>query len=149
MCAEKLSTTESSATATRSPKKGKKYFSISEANRALIYISPIVEEIADCYKVAVDIREQIEMTEGTREQEKLQDDYDKAMDRLNDLLEELHQVGVELKDFERGLLDFPAVHEDREIYLCWHRGEQSVCAWHEIEAGYAGRQDVSLLEQGC
>ena len=66
------------------------------------------------------------------------------MDHLSDLFDELHQVGVELKDFEKGLLDFPAVHEGREICLCWHRGEQCVGAWHELDAGPEERH--SLLE---
>ncbi len=61
------------------------------------------------------------------------------------MIEELQAVGVELKDFDQLLLDFPAIHEGREICLCWHQGESSVNAWHEVGAGYAGRQDVALL----
>lgn len=140
-----MSTENASATVSRAPKKGKKYFSLGEANRALPYVSKIVEEIAASYQQAVNIREQVDRSESKSQQESLHDDYEKTMDRLNELLDELHQVGVELKDFERGLLDFPAVHEGREIYLCWHRGEKNVQSWHEVEAGFAGRQDVSLL----
>lgn len=141
-----MATGNTSLTASKAPKKGKKYFSLDEANRALPYVSKIVSEISDCYKQAVDIREGIEHARSQAQQEELQADYETSMDRLNDLLDELHLVGVELKDFEKGLLDFPAVHEGREIFLCWHRGEQCVQAWHEVEAGYSGRQDVSVLE---
>jgi hypothetical protein len=69
------------------------------------------------------------------------------MDHLSELVDELRVVGVELKDFEKGLVDFPAVHEGREVFLCWHWGEDKVQTWHEIDAGYAGRQDVALLKQ--
>ena len=64
---------------------------------------------------------------------------------LNLLIDELQQIGVELKDFEKGLVDFPAVHLNREISLCWHSGETNVHTWHEVDAGYAGRQDVTML----
>jgi len=140
-------TVENAPTTVSQPsQKGRKYFTLSEANRALAYVSKIVDEVSDCYKHAVDIREQADHECGDATQNQLQDQYEKVMDRLNDLLDELHQVGVELKDFEKGLLDFPAMHQGREIYLCWRSGEPSVGAWHELEAGYAGRQDISLLE---
>jgi hypothetical protein len=59
----------------------------------------------------------------------------------------LHLVGVELKDFERGLVDFPALHQDREVLLCWHRGEDEIAFWHELDAGFGGRQSVELLRE--
>lgn len=128
------------------PKGNRKYFSVSEANRALPYVSRIVDEIIDTYKQAVGIRQQIEDDDFVGDGDQLHKDYERVMDRLNVLLDEIHHVGVEMKDFEKGLLDFPAIYDGREIYLCWRRGEQSVHAWHELEDGYAGRQNVSLLE---
>ena len=127
------------------PKPGKKYFTIDEANQALPYVSRVINDITDCYRQAVSIGQQIEHPSVDDRVVTLKDQYEAVMDRLNDLVDELHQVNVELKDFDRGLVDFPAVHEGREIYLCWHRGEQSVHAWHEIDAGYAGRRDVAML----
>ena len=142
-----MPTENASVTASSAPKKGKKYFSVSEANRALPYVSRIVSEVIDCYQIVVNLRHKIGTVDSdTDDQERLQDEYERSMDRLNELLDELQQVGVELKDFEKGLLDFPAVHDGREIYLCWHFGEAQVEAWHELEAGYQGRQDVSLLD---
>lgn len=142
-------TTENASTIVSiNPKKGKKYFTVAEANRALPYVSKIVSEVTDCYMQVVALRERIEQCQGDAELASLQADYEKSMDTLSGLLDELHQVGVELKDFEKGLLDFPAAHEGREICLCWQRGEQCVQAWHELEAGFAGRQEVSLLEDG-
>jgi hypothetical protein len=74
-------------------------------------------------------------------------EYEQAMDRLSQLVDELHRVGVELKDFEKGLVDFPAWHEGREILLCWKQGEAEVAYWHETDAGYAGRQSVKTLQE--
>jgi hypothetical protein len=129
----------------RAPKKGKKYFTVAEANRALVYVSRIVEEISEHYQRVMTLRKEIEQGRHSDTKSPGRSEYELLMDRLNELIDELHQVGVELKDLELGLLDFPAVHEGREVYLCWHRGETEVRAWHEVDAGYAGRQDVSLL----
>jgi hypothetical protein len=48
--------------------------------------------------------------------------------------------GIVLRDLDRGLVDFPALRDDREVYLCWVLGEPDIGYWHELDAGYAGRQ---------
>ncbi|MBL4699653.1 MAG: DUF2203 domain-containing protein [Phycisphaeraceae bacterium] len=130
----------------RAPKAGKKYFTVVEADKALAYVRPVTRDLMDCYAHVVDIRRRIEKPREQDNREHLEADYESTMDHLSELVDELHQVGVELKDFERGLIDFPAVHDGREIYLCWQFKEQSVCAWHETDAGFAGRQDVAVLD---
>ena len=137
---------DSSATASRPPQPGKKYFTVEEANRALPYVARVTDDIARHYRTVIDLRRQVEQA-GEDDDAAPRREYEKAMDQLNDLIDELQQVGVELKDFEQGLIDFPAVYQDREIYLCWKRGEDKIVAWHEIDAGYAGRQDVGVLEE--
>ena len=57
-------------------------------------------------------------------------------------VDELEDVGVQFKGFEPGLVDFPAMLDGRPILLCWKLGEERVEYWHEIEAGYAGRQKL-------
>jgi len=135
------------ATISRSPKKGKKYFSVDEANRALPYVARIVDDVTDCYRHAVQVRMKIQPPQPDQNDAPLRKEYESSMDQLNGLIDELQHVGVELKDLERGLIDFPSVFEGREICLCWHCGESSVHTWHEVDAGFAGRQDVTLLEQ--
>lgn len=61
---------------------------------------------------------------------------------LRSALEELQAMEVVLRDLERGLVDFPALREDREVYLCWEEGEEAVGFWHELEAGHAGRRPL-------
>lgn len=139
-------TNNASATMARGPKPGKKYFTLGEANRSLPYVSRIIEDLTACYGRVVDFRRRMESPSANDNREQLEGDYESAMDQLSSLVDELQQVGVELKDFEKGLLDFPAVHEGREIYLCWHRGESTVHSWHEIDAGFSGRQDATALE---
>jgi len=61
---------------------------------------------------------------------------------LRSALLELQAEEVVLRDLERGLIDFPALMEGREVYLCWEEGEDEIGWWHETDAGHAGRQPL-------
>ena len=61
---------------------------------------------------------------------------------LRGALIELQEMDVVLRDLERGLLDFPALRDGREVYLCLEDGEDEIGYWHDIEAGYGGRQPL-------
>ena len=54
----------------------------------------------------------------------------------------LSQRDILVRDLERGLVDFPSIREDREVYLCWVDGEADIEFWHDLDAGYAGRQPL-------
>ena len=58
------------------------------------------------------------------------------------LLAELAAAGLVLRDLDRGLVDFPAVRDGEEIYLCWEIGEDTVGHWHELDSGFGGRQPL-------
>lgn len=58
------------------------------------------------------------------------------------LLETIEQSGIVLRDIDRGLVDFPAVIDGREVYLCWELGEDDVAYWHDLDAGYGGREPL-------
>ena len=62
--------------------------------------------------------------------------------QLQRTLGELQAMEVVLRDLERGLVDFPAMRDGREVYLCWEAGESEIEFWHDIEAGYGGRQPL-------
>lgn len=129
------------------PRPGRKYFTVDEANRSLAYVGRIVEDVVRVYADVQDLRRRIDHPAEGQAVDELERRYESAMDELSGFVDELHIVGVELKDFEKGLVDFPAVHREREIYLCWKRGEQAITHWHEIDAGYAGRQPVAELNK--
>lgn len=65
-----------------------------------------------------------------------------AMERLRNLVLDINTSGMILKDIEMGLVDFPTIREDREVYLCWHLGEASIQFWHETDVGFSGRQPL-------
>jgi len=61
------------------------------------------------------------------------------------LIEEIADEGIQIKDLERGLVDFPHFlggDPAREVFLCWHLGEDTIEFWHEIDAGIAGRHSL-------
>jgi hypothetical protein len=63
---------------------------------------------------------------------------------MEELERELRQLGIELKDHYIGLIDFPCRLNGREVYLCWRLGEADVAFWHELDAGFAGRQKLQV-----
>jgi hypothetical protein len=58
------------------------------------------------------------------------------------MLETIEQAGIVLRDIDRGLVDFPAVIDGREVYLCWELGEAEVAYWHDLDGGYGGREPL-------
>lgn len=65
-----------------------------------------------------------------------------AADRVNGLLLELEEIGCVFKGIDEGLVDFYALREDRLVFLCWRLGEERISNWHEVDSGFAGRQEI-------
>lgn len=62
--------------------------------------------------------------------------------RLRELIDEIQEHGCQIKDIDRGLLDFPTLYRGREVLLCWMLGEPSIGFWHGLEDGFAGRREI-------
>jgi len=133
------------------------YFTLEEANRTLPYVRPVVSDIVDAYGQWKDgVRRYEIIAAGSRsesgetdEQIELREEVDKFARQISACLEELSNVGCVLKGFDDGLVDFHSRLEDRDILLCWRLGEEEITHWHELDAGFAGRQVlVPELAQG-
>ena len=74
---------------------------------------------------------------------------EKAGQRAKDALAEIAAAGVQVKDLEMGLLDFPCRVDDRVILLCWKLGEKSIAHWHGAEEGFAGRKPIDAHIAGA
>lgn len=122
------------------------FFTPERANRALPYVKRIVRDVRQAYRHAVAVQHRLERPTAEEDTVELTRQYETLMGQLNEYLDELHLVGVELKDYELGLVDFPAMFEGREISLCWKYGEPQVHAWHELDDGFGGRQSVDRLK---
>jgi hypothetical protein len=69
-------------------------------------------------------------------------DVGEAFLEVRRVLAELEALEIVLRDVDRGLIDFPAIIDGREVYLCWKLGEDEVGFWHDLEAGFRGRQPL-------
>ena len=67
-------------------------------------------------------------------------DWVRCMAEIKGVLLEFYRREIQIKDLERGLIDFPAFLGDKEVFLCWEKREADIGFWHDLEAGYAGRQ---------
>jgi hypothetical protein len=134
------------------PMPGKKYFTAAEANATLPLVRAIVRDICDLARSWRERQERLNrlqpgkrgMLSEAHQEEVLQAnaDYERDQERMQEYEQELKRLGVELKDYFSGLIDFPAWMDGREVYLCWRLGEPEVAYWHEVEAGFAGRQKL-------
>jgi hypothetical protein len=82
------------------------------------------------------------MKVNTAEVARLRDEMDSQMKRVQESIAEIDAIGVQVKDLEAGLLDFPCRIDDEIILLCWRMGESAIEHWHTMEAGFQGRQPV-------
>jgi hypothetical protein len=65
-----------------------------------------------------------------------------AVRRAQDAVSELDAIGVQVKDLDKGLLDFPCLLDGEIVLLCWKLGEPEIAHWHTIESGFGGRQPI-------
>ena len=121
-------------------------FSLEQANRSLPLVSRIVRDIVNTHERATQLQAKVEQS-SAKAAKVVQAQLDRALEDLQDYVDELKTVGVELKDYDTGLIDFPGKHQGKDVYLCWRRGEEKVEHWHEVEAGFAGRKPVSSLQE--
>ena len=74
-------------------------------------------------------------------------DQFRDMARVQAILAEFNRRQIQIKDLQRGLIDFPAILDEREVFLCWERSENDLTHWHDLESGFAGRQPLWEYEQ--
>ena len=137
--------------ATKPPPR-KHYFTPASANATLPLVRVIVRDVTELAKELRERHERLSrVLTGKRsglseahEEEMLQAqrEVERGQDRMRDYERELKQLGIELKDYFTGLIDFPCRMDGREVYLCWRLGEPEVAFWHELDAGFGGRQKL-------
>jgi hypothetical protein len=121
-----------------------KLFTIDEANALLPSVRAGVAKIQQAHRNVARYREEAKMAAEAAEKggggisSGLV--YADALVELTDQITELEILGVQLKDFERGLVDFPSLRDGRVVLLCWQMGEGDELEWwHDVDAGFAGR----------
>jgi hypothetical protein len=129
----------------------KRRFTLDQANRALPLVKRVVGDIVKTHSLAMKLQHEIERPGKQNQQGQqpttVQQQLDTCMNKLEDFVDELSEIGCELKDYQTGLIDFVGRHEGRDVYLCWKLGEERVTHWHELDSGFAGRQPVAKLRE--
>jgi hypothetical protein len=134
--------------------KPKKYYTVAQANATLPLIRAIVTDITH---LAQELQERYDrlrrvlpseravIDDAHREElQHMQAEQERGEERMREYVQELTNLGVELKDYQSGLIDFPCWMDNHEVYLCWRLGEPEVAHWHEVEAGFAGRRKLEV-----
>ena len=129
-----------------------KIFTVEEANRTLPLVSRIVQDLVRDHEAWEDKVREFELaTVGSSPDhpdaiaELLQYEAQRLATEIEGYIAELNELGVICKGMDTGLVDFRGQLEGREVFFCWKLGESSVQYWHEIDAGFAGRQKLQSL----
>jgi len=131
-----------------------RHFTPEEANAALAGVRPLVERMVDRRRshVAALLRQEelegrIRGNGGGIPPAELADAaaaVDREARALAQVIDELTEAGVEVKDIDEGLVDFPALRHGETVLLCWKLGEDEIRYWHTLESGFAGRRPLPL-----
>lgn len=120
-------------------------FSLEQANEVVVKIRPLVAELLELRQEILEKQPQVwplvEKSAGNGGG-KLASELVQDFDRIDRLVKAIHATGAILKDINSGLVDFLALREGREVYLCWRYDEPEIQYWHDIQAGFAGRQPI-------
>ena len=131
----------------------RKFFTLAEANRTLPLVKRVVQDIMTVYPEWKDLVARYELVAAqakpewgeSQEQLSLKKQVDTVAGKINSYLKELEQIGCEFKGFDEGLVDFHGRLEEREILWCWRQGEDRISHFHDLEAGFAGRQPIPAV----
>ncbi len=124
-------------------------YTLAEANEALLWIRPV---LVDLQKYAADLNTIQKKLAGLPDNAWLNGEAQatltleqRAQQLANEatvLVQRLTAEGVEVKDPATGLIDFRSLRDGQVVYLCWRLGEESIGFWHELDAGFQGRQPL-------
>lgn len=130
-------------------------FDIDQANAALEAVAPLLATLADQRLELIRLRDRtlasspagpdgagdLDEEEARRLRLRMQG----VIDQMAAAVAQIDTLGITLRDIERGLIDFPAEVDDRQVWLCWQLGEGQVEHWHEVDTGFEGRQPLATL----
>ena len=131
-----------------------RHFTPEEANALLTEVRPLAETLvahrramADAAARQARLVHRIAGNGGDfdpQEPRTIEEEFEREGQAVARCVEQLEQLGVLVKDLDRGLVDFPALRGDEEVLLCWQVGEDEIAFWHGAEEGFAGRKPLPL-----
>ncbi len=121
------------------------FFTVEEANTLIPMLEDKLASIQGYWSRLNELRPDEDFKEQSRflsSDQAVAPFYFEALEQFQQSIEEIHQLGCELKGIEPGLVDFRAFLKDREVYLCWKQGEKKIGYWHPLHTGFAGREPL-------
>ena len=122
-----------------------KHFTVEEARRELPGLRrqlARIMELLEALRAAHLDGERVEKLVRSNGRASAQADYAPEIAELQKLSEEITSRGIEIKDLNRGLVDFPHWRDGEEVYLCWLYGEEDILYYHTVSAGFGGRTPI-------
>jgi hypothetical protein len=121
-------------------------FTVDKANTILPKVKKKFDEILYCKNNVMDIQEELQnLSDSNCSFEKFikkKQELNHIVTSLYKMIQELEDMGVMVKSVDEGLLDFPSIRNDKEIWLCWKFGENKVKFWHGKDEGFMGRKPI-------
>src|SRR3954469_26064687 len=125
-----------------------KQFTVDQANATLPLVRRIVQDIVTHYRAWNEKLNEIDLVAASGRAadaeiaDRLAGEAQSLARDIEAFRRELAELGIQMKDPGIGLIDFPSTMGSRSVLLCWRLGEPDVAFWHELNAGYAGRQPL-------
>jgi hypothetical protein len=136
-----------------------KLFSLSEAERARRQVEPLLIDAMEGRRKMSDLEEsmgaisnRIQIMGGVTIDydvaARMRADLNRVISKVKDALEQIQATGCIVKDLDSGLVDFPSVIQNEEVYLCWRLGEDRIRFYHRQDEGFAGRKPIDPEDTG-
>ena len=122
--------------------KFSKHYTRDEARQLLPLVKQWLEELTRARDLLTHYDEHLGKAMGLGDDlgGEMVDKYVKTLAAVKEILTRFRNREIQIKDLDRGLIDFPSFVAGREVFLCWDRGEEDIEFWHDLTSGYAGRE---------
>jgi hypothetical protein len=125
-------------------------FTLAEAQSLLPRLRSLLKEISAEWDHARGLNPEVQKARDKAQFDgysKFGVEYVESVSHLTSLIHQIKDMGVLLKDADKGLCDFPYIRQGRVVYLCWQLGEDQIQYWHDIESGFAGREPLDETDR--
>src|SRR5262245_19937948 len=125
-------------------------FTLSEAQSLIPVLRPLLEGMGEVWNRIRELNPEIQKARDNAQFggfSRFGVEYVESVSHLIQLIQQIKEMGVLLKDADKGLCDFPYMRQGRVVYLCWQLGEDRIEYWHDVETGFAGREPLDDTDQ--
>ena len=132
------------------PEQDERIFTLAEAQSLLPRLRSLLGDVGEQWEHVRKLNPEVQKARDNAQFDgysKSGVEYVEAVSHLMSLMHQIKDLGVLVKDLDKGLCDFPYMRDGRVVYLCWHLGEERIEYWHDIETGFAGREPLDETDR--